>query len=424
MQTFTIADVRDRRLWIPYMSDAAFVVIAVLRSIGIDAALLPRSPDPQLRLGRSHTDGDQCLPSIITTEDILQRVQSPDFDPRREAFFQGRAEGPCRLGRYYMNQQLILERLGFPGVPLLDFDVDNPECYRVLGPDFRLVAWNAFSAHAALESWLHRTRPIERHPGAAKAAYAAALARVCELFEHPTRRQPRWRTARILAGRDNRDLLRLLAALRPGLDAVETVPDARPRVLVTGEVFVRVSSVANQDLIGEIEALGGTVVLEPLTAFFSYTMLLPSVRRKHHVRDSSRGETLAARVELTVAERDARRIHAAVGVPAPVPAAEILHLGRRWVHETFEGEAIVTVGAIAHAAHEGLDGAINAMPHNCMPGLISTALGGAAAAAAGGQLPLLHLSYDGHVDPARAEQLALFMAQLAAGSGRARPARS
>lgn len=413
MQTFTIADVRDRRLWIPYMSDAALVVIAVLRNAGIDAVLLPRSPDPQLRLGRSHTDGDQCLPSIVTTEDILQRVRAPGFDPRREAFFQGRAEGPCRMGRYYMNQQLILERLGFPGVPIFDFDVDNPDCYRILGPDFRLEGWNAMSAHAALERWLHRTRPIERRPGTAKAAYDAALARVCDLLEHLPRRSPRWRAARILSGQNNRELLRLLAALRPVLDAVETGPDERPRVLVTGEIFVRLSSIANQDLVGEIEARGGTVVLEPTTAFFAYNMLLPAMRRRHHVRRSGRGETLAARVDLAVAERDARRIHAAVGVPAPPPASEILSLGRRWVHETFEGEALVTVGAIAHAAHEGLDGAINAMPHNCMPGLISTALADAAAAAGGGSLPVLHLSYDGHSDPARAEQLALFMAQLA-----------
>ena len=101
IREWQFSEARDKKIWIPHMCDCAFPFAAVLRGKGYDSEVLPRSQDSGFSLGRKYTDGDQCLPSIITTEDILLRAFSPDFQPDKEAFFQGSSEGPCRYGRYY-----------------------------------------------------------------------------------------------------------------------------------------------------------------------------------------------------------------------------------------------------------------------------------------------------------------------------------
>ncbi|MCX8053753.1 MAG: acyl-CoA dehydratase activase, partial [Armatimonadetes bacterium] len=100
-----ITKLGNRKVWIPYASEAARVLAAAMRAYGIDADVLPRSPDPGLNLARRVISEDVCLPALMTTEDMLYRVNQPDFDPKKEAFFQGNSEGPCRFGMYSMLQR-------------------------------------------------------------------------------------------------------------------------------------------------------------------------------------------------------------------------------------------------------------------------------------------------------------------------------
>jgi predicted nucleotide-binding protein (sugar kinase/HSP70/actin superfamily) len=77
----------------------------------IDAWALPVSKDKSLALARNRIAGDVCIPMLYTTQDMLERASAPDFDPDKEAFFQGKSLGPCRYGMYYMIEKLLLERL-------------------------------------------------------------------------------------------------------------------------------------------------------------------------------------------------------------------------------------------------------------------------------------------------------------------------
>ena len=109
-----------RKLWIPRMTYVgARLAAAVFRGIGVDAEITPESDERTLELGGLHTSGEECYPEKVTMGDFLKIVESPGFDPARNAFFMPTAEGPCRFGQYAPYLRQVLDELGHADVPVI-----------------------------------------------------------------------------------------------------------------------------------------------------------------------------------------------------------------------------------------------------------------------------------------------------------------
>ncbi|MBD3174419.1 MAG: hypothetical protein GF320_04515, partial [Armatimonadia bacterium] len=66
---------QNRTVWIPDLEGSAPVMATALQCYGVDARVLPRSPDPGLNLARKAISEDVCLPALVTAEDMLWRVR-------------------------------------------------------------------------------------------------------------------------------------------------------------------------------------------------------------------------------------------------------------------------------------------------------------------------------------------------------------
>jgi len=73
---------------------------------------------------------------------------------------------------------------------------------------------------------------------------------------------------------------------------------------------------------------------------------------------------------------------------------EVLDYAAPYLHNTFEGEAILTVGKAIDFVKKGLAGIVAVMPFTCMPGTISQALLKRVKEEEGG-FPFLNMVYDG-----------------------------
>ncbi|MBM3233982.1 hypothetical protein FJZ19_02715 [Candidatus Pacearchaeota archaeon] len=406
---YKLEDLRDRKIWIPHMCDSAYILAAVLRSMGYNSGVLTRSQDAGFSIGRKYTNGDQCLPSIITTQDILERVFSQDFQVDNEAFFQGKSEGPCRFGRYCMNQEAILHDLGI-NVPILT--LDNRDAYSGMGSDAKIRIWDGMVALSLLERCLHFTRPFEIEPGTSREIYDRYLKGIVRVIE---KRIPGSRTgkrARILLNKHKCELLGTIEQAVEEFVKVKKREQKKPVVFLTGEIYVRSSDVANQNLAERIENLGGVVLLEPVTSFFDYIneFKLREARDEREWR-----KFLKTWIDVRMMRRDERDIaHLFSGVLGEfshdASASEVIARGREYVHEAYKGEAIVTLGASEYFASR-VQGIVNVLPFNCMPGTVVSSKT-AELRARNNNIPMLNLSYDGHSDPVKDEQLGVFMYQL------------
>ena len=416
-----LEDLGNRRLWIPRACDAAEVMVAALRTWGVDAAPLPRSEDAGLNLARKVISEDVCLPMLVTTQDILERTQAHDFDREREAFFQAQSEGPCRLGMYYAMQTRILDKVGLGRVPMVI--LGNRTSDGGLGIDFLLVAWAGMVAHDMLQKMRMHTRPYEAEPGRSDAIFDRYLRELCDDVIPAQRRliQSLAGRVRFLTGRHTGRLEDLLRRAQRDFAAVPRPPGDgdRPLIGLVGEWFVRIHDGANQRVIRKLERRGAEVWLAPATEFFSYSLRIGGVLAYDRWRDSRAGDDLKMGLSRSLLTRVAMRDeHHLFGATLPylsglddIGPDEIIGGGSRYVHPSFGGEAICSMGKAVDFSRRRLDGIVNVIPFNCMPGNTVVMLSHAFRTDHG-NIPFLNLDYDGFVDAGRDAKIVSFTSQV------------
>ena len=413
-----ITKVGGRRLWVPYANEAARMLAATMRAYGIDAETLPRSPDVGLNLARQAISEDVCLPALMTTEDMLYRVGQPDFDPAKEAFFQGNAEGPCRFGMYSMLQRRILDKLGHKNVDIVTLGSKSE--HGGLGIMFALVAWDAILCHDLLFKMVQRTRPYEIEKGASEAIFESYLRKIIDLVPEHKRKVESGKLAAMLNTRHLEELRELLRRAREDFALISMRSEDRPLVGVVGEFYVRLHDGANQDILRKLESEGAETWLAPMTEFFSYSNFIGKLLSADRLRDCGLGKEELS--EYTSRWLNARLVkkeeHALFSATLPfldgyedIGSEEIIREGSKYVDHNFGGEAICSMGKSEDFAKRGLAGIVSVIPFNCMPGNTVTALS-QALRRRHGNIPFLNLDYDGFIDSSREAKIVNFMWQV------------
>jgi predicted CoA-substrate-specific enzyme activase len=397
-----IASLKTKRIWIPNVNAGSRMLAASMRAYGLDAQVLPPSPDSGLSLARHHITEDVCLPAFVTTEDMLWRTKQPDFQPAREAFFQGNSNGPCRFGMYSPLQRQILDSLGFTNTEIVSLGIRSAD--GGLGLGFAVTAWNALVTSDLITRMLHKIRPYEINKGEAESIYELLISELENL-------------------KPETSLTDFKGHIRSAVELfsnIKTNPLPKPIIGLVGEFYVRLSSRANQDVIGVLESLGAEVWLAPMTEFFSYANYLAMVLAKDRLSEGlftgtnfkeflgrSINHWLATRNEHELAHAAAPLLHGFEDISSP----EVVELGKLYIDYNFGGEAICSMGKAEDFARRGLAGVVSVIPFNCMPGNIVSALS-QTLRERHDDLPFITLNYDGFIDPRREAQLAGFMSQV------------
>jgi predicted CoA-substrate-specific enzyme activase len=369
----------DRTLYIPRMSDHAFAVAAALRSTGIKAEVIPEPDEEALDWGREFTSGKECLPAIVTTGDLIRLTKQPDFDPSKTAFFMPQACGPCRFGQYNQLHRMILDGQGYQGVPIISpSSKDSYAEFQSAQGDFQRAGWQGIVAVDFILKLLHETRPYETVPGTTEKAYWESIDDLCETIEKKG------------------DVSDSMARAADRFDRVEIDRSVRrPRIGVVGEIYLRLNRFSNQDIIKKIEELGGEAWLAPMSEWIFYTNYM----YKYHSRTEGRyKDFLKVVIKDWVQKRDERRIGKSLEKKLmsfhESTIEEVLDLSEPYLHRSFGGEAILSIGKAIDYVEKGLSGVVNIMPFTCMPGTVATAISKRVREKMGG-VPWLNIAFDG-----------------------------
>ena len=385
-----------RTLYIPHMSDQAYALAAAFRACGIDARVMPPSDERSLELGRRFTLGKECLPCIVTTGDMLRQMEQPDFDPERAAFFMPSGSGPCRFGQYHNLHRLILKAVGRPDIPIFSPNQGHSfyDDFKSLVKDPTRLAWQAVVAADLLIKVLHATRPYEVEPGSADRAYRASLEDLCRTVE----------TGGSIRAAMDRAAERF-AALK--LDRSRK----KPLIGVVGEIYVRSHPFSNNDLVRRLERLGAEVSLASFAEWIYYTNVTRARwhRRRRNWRKMATNfiEDLVERFDERRFGRPFRRLLGDLAEPRIQP---LLELASPYIHDSFEGEAVLSVAKMVEFYRHHAHGIVNCMPFTCMPGNIVTALIKKVRQDLD-HIPAVSLAFDGTESPSEQTRLEAFVHQ-------------
>ena len=396
-QDFRSSGFRKRTVYIPNMSDHSFAVKAAFERCGVPAEVLPESDKTALDMSRKYVSGKECYPYLVTTGDMLRKVFSDDFTPDTSAFFMPSGTGPCRFGQYHISHKLVLEKIGLKDVPIFA-PTQDVTFYRELsmaGRDFSMTAWKGIIAFELLTKCLHETRPYEREAGDAQQLYKAYREKIY--------------LALCRDGKGNME--DLLMAMRNDFSSLPRHKGQRPLIGVVGEIFVRSHKFSNEDLVLKIEELGGEVWLAPVEEWLYYVNTISFRKALIKKRWSDMMNiSLKRYFQKRIEHRYGRCFTGFLKTLEEPVTREIMDNASPYVHESFEGEAVLSLGKVIDLVKNGASGIINAMPFGCMPGTIVTALLKAVSKECG--IPCISIPYDGTESLATMLQLEAFMQTL------------
>lgn len=386
----------DRTVLIPNMSAHAWALKGAFEACGMKSDILPEPDEETLEWGRRYTTGKECFPCIVTTGDMAKFVNRPDFDRDKYAFFMGGSGGPCRFGQYNALQRMVLDQLGYPDVPIYAPNQASSfyDDIGIVGRKLLEQGWKGMIAMDLLEKCQRETRPYEKRKGAANEAFDKSVQIVYEAI------------------RDETNLIEALKKCRKIFEGVEVDRGVKKPVIgLVGEFYVRANSFSNQNLVEKIEALGGEVWSAPILEWFLYRNVRRAMRSwiagdiglwvKNHLKD----------IVMKKQEHELAGVfHGFLRNSEEPSSKEVLELAAPYVHKTFEGEAIMTVGKAIDFINKDLSGVVSVMPFTCMPGTISDALIKRVRDEMG-EFPFLNMVYDGIEQATSMTRLEAFMHQ-------------
>jgi predicted nucleotide-binding protein (sugar kinase/HSP70/actin superfamily) len=347
--------------------DSARAFVAAFRSIGITASTVPPSDQRTLELSGRHTSGEECYPARVTLGDFLKVIE--DVGSGRVALFMPTACGPCRFGQYAYYLRQVLQDLGHQQVPILSpTSSDGYDGVAVDGNGFLRTGWRALMATDILRKLLLKSRPYEMNSGESDAVFNACLEDVCQALE--------------ISGINHESRLELLAAaLRRSRDRFRSIRVRReklPLIGVVGEIFCRLNTFSNQDIIRRIEAHGGECWLSDITEWLAYTNL----GQQDRLRTAGRRFSLAmgkAKLKDWIQRRDERALyepfHEDLRNHEEPCSSDILARSSPYLpHKGALGEMVLSVGKAIYLWEKGAAGIVDVSPFSCMNGIVCEAI--------------------------------------------------
>jgi predicted nucleotide-binding protein (sugar kinase/HSP70/actin superfamily) len=343
---------------------------AVLRWMGIEARSTPPSDSHTLEMGGKHTSGDECYPLRVTIGDFVRITEQPGFDSKRTVFFMATGEGPCRFGQYADFLKKLLLDLGYPALDVISPSGDHG--YQEIGEfgtAFVRGAWRALVSADLLRKKLLMTRPYELEPGEADRAFGDSIDDLCQTIEHSCSDYDCQMTAIVDSLQRGR--------LRFDCVAVDQTQD-RPLIGVVGEIFCRLNTFSNSDLVRRLEKQGAECWISDIAEWIGYTNEEEARKLRLERRQFS-----TAMLKCWLRSRIQRQDeHALLRVFAEDFAGyeeggvkELMELARPYLpNDGVEGEMVMSVGRAAYLAGKGAAGVVDISPFTCMNGIVSEAI--------------------------------------------------
>jgi predicted CoA-substrate-specific enzyme activase len=366
----------NKTLVLPYMAPFVEVIGTIMETCGSRTIILPEPDERSLYYSNQLTSGTECLPYRVTLGDFLKFFyQNPDRVNDVEVGMVS-AYGPCRLGKYALEQSRVLRKVGFD-VPMLTTVSNNAYRDIDVGPDFQRLAMKGIFAVDCLDRLVWRTRPYEKEKGLADRLFDDHLEQINQ----------RIRRKEDFASVIEQATSTFKSAIDPSLPR-------RPLVGINGEIYLRSNRFSNNNLVKVCEAAGLEATVSSAGEWIKYASY-------RHLEDSIRfrkaRKLLGSYIKNRIVEKNEHqmlnRVKALSNEPEP-SIKQLLSRSSLYLSPRCGSEAVLSIGSgVEWLENPKFAGVISVMPHGCMPGGIVAAM--AEKLSQIYRKPWISLTYDG-----------------------------
>lgn len=358
---FNTSDRATKTVLVPNTSHAfGRLMSAVFAKQGLRTVALPLGRERASALGKRYVHNDICYPAQMVIGEVLEALESGQYDPNATAVGMAKYLGDCRLTHYSALLRKALDDAGYAQVPIITNDADDESN---MHPGFKMSIASALRVAFclpmidALEELLRKMRPYELEAGRADAAFEEALDAVIE-------------------GVGTRGIAGAKKGFKQAIQIMEEVPydrsEERPSVLIVGEYLLNFHPGANRDIERYLEDHGMEVIEARMTDVIRKTYFY----QRAQVREFDVQKPFAERTYLEIVNKAFEKAHDMTDQIAkehplyepPCRMPELVEASDPIVHHTFDaGEGVLIPAEILHQYEHGVRAFVILQPFGCLP---------------------------------------------------------
>lgn len=257
---FTREMKQDYTILIPQMASIHFELIKrAFSSYGYKMELLTSNTPRIADLGLKYVHNDTCYPALCVIGQFLLALQSGKYDIQKTALMITQTGGGCRASNYIHLLRKALERAGFGHVPVISLNLSGLEKNSGFKLSFPMIrkALAGLVYGDLLMLLKNQVKPYELTVGETDKLVEHWIGRISDAFSR---------------GEDYS-----VAAMRHQLDdivqdflLIKTSDDIKPKVGVVGEIYVKYSPLANNDLEEFLYEQGCEVMVPGIMGFMLF----------------------------------------------------------------------------------------------------------------------------------------------------------
>ncbi len=368
-----------KKVFIPHVADHYLSFYYSLSKAGVDAEMLPPPDKESERLGREYTTGKECYPFILFAGDFAKLTKRKDFDSVNSSFLILGNGSSCRAGEF--------------GDRLRDIAIQMRSNLSVFNPMINAKAnqlvekfgyrtteniWKGWVAVDYLHKLLYEVRPFEQTKGDAERVYNESILHV-------------------LKNIGEKSFILELKKARDRLSDIAPVEKRTGRALIglIGEHYMQYSSYANNNLVENIEKLGGVVFVP---CYFNDFVMFSIHRKFERQAKKLRISAVPAFLERHFQFKHENKIASLFNgflINHPEPSLEkSIEYASKYISPDIEPVAFLNVSKAVDFAEKKVNGLANVMPLGCLLNYIPT-MGAYSSICKKHNIPRVDLRFDG-----------------------------
>ncbi len=259
-KVFYTKEMNDEKYTIlcPQMIPIHFELIeAGARACGYNLKVLKDCTEKTVETGLKYVNNDACYPSILTTGQMIEALESGEYDVNKTALIMSQTGGGCRATNYIGFIRKALKDAGYPQVPVISFNVVGMEKSNGFKISVKLVEklLKAVIYGDLLQKLTFRNRAYEVKKGETKKKYEQWMEKCKKLVADSNYKEFK---ASIQEMVDDFEKIKLDLTVQ------------KPRVGIVGEVLIKYHPFGNNFIVNHLEQEGAEVINPDFIGFLKF----------------------------------------------------------------------------------------------------------------------------------------------------------
>ena len=237
----------------------------------ISSALLATSAVAGVPLnGLQFVNNDACYPSLIVVGQIMDElINNKSLDLNHIAIMMTQTGGGCRASNYVGFIRRALRKAHMEQIPVVSINYNGMEKNPGLTYNLSLIMKICYSIILGdiFMRVVYATRPYEKNAGETDKLHKEWNAKCVELLTNK----------KVSLHKFNK----LCREIIRSFDNIERIDVKKPKVGIVGEILVKFSSLANNNVVGLLEKEGAEAVMPDLMDFMLYSLYNANFKSKY-----------------------------------------------------------------------------------------------------------------------------------------------